>query len=179
MPKGWRHANVRSAPQGSLRDAVTAAARTVAGLVSCCTAASVVVPGPEPPLDAIQFAQDAIGAIDHRQRLPHEPDIDRDRAIGRAVIAQLAAERLPVAIEHQADNLAGLIDHRRPRIASDNVVRGDEIEWLLWVQRWLRFEPALRQPVGGRSGCPFEQPLDHRDWRDGLAVLRIACNRAI
>src|SRR5262249_42024676 len=104
---------------------------------------------------AIQLAQDAIGAIDHRQRLPHQPDIDRDCAIGRAIKAIFAAERLPVAIEHQADNLAGLVDDRRPRIAPNDVVRGDEIEWLLWVQ----FLTPLKAPSPAAGGAPPGLPV--------------------
>ncbi len=55
---------------------------------------------------ARQFRHYPVGVIDFGQRLAQRTAIDRHGTIDRAVIAEIAAQRLDVAVEDQADDFA-------------------------------------------------------------------------
>src|SRR2546422_8635688 len=78
-------------------------------------------------------------AVDLAQAFQDRPAVDGDGAVGARVEPEGAAQRMDVAVEDQADDLACAVDHRAAGIAADDVVVGHEIEAL------RRIEPPLRR----------------------------------
>ena len=62
-----------------------------------------------------------------RSGLDHPANVDRDGAIVARVVDEIGRQRLDVAVEDQADQLAFRIDHGRAAIAADDVVGADEV----------------------------------------------------
>lgn len=89
-----------------------------------------------------EFRDDPVGMIDLGERFAQRPDRDRDRAILLWVEAEVATQRLDVAVEDEADDLGIPIDHRRARIAADDVVGGGDVERLVEVKRGARRNPG-------------------------------------
>src|SRR5712691_8552977 len=80
-------------------------------------------------------------AINLVQAFQDRPAVDRDRAVLPAVEPESAAQRMDVAVENQADDLAVAVDHRAAGIAADDVVAGHEIETLRQIEFALRRMP--------------------------------------
>jgi hypothetical protein len=59
-----------------------------------------------------EFCDDPVGVIDLGERFAQRADRDRDRAIVLRVEAEVATQRLDIAVEDQADDLGIPIDHR-------------------------------------------------------------------
>ena len=79
-------------------------------------------------LVAHHFVQQFARAVKLAKRLRHRGRMHRDGAVGLDIVDVIADQRFDIAVENQAHNLAVAIDHRRPGIAADDVVGGDEIE---------------------------------------------------
>src|SRR5437870_9454177 len=73
---------------------------------------------------ALELGDDPLGAVDMVERLDQGRAVHRDRTVHGLVEAVLAAERLDVTVEDQPDELAVLVEHRRPGVPANDVVGG-------------------------------------------------------
>src|SRR3981189_2689700 len=92
---------------------------------------------PRPPDLAGELAR----AVDLAQAFEDRPAVHGDRAVAARVEPEGAAERMDVAVEDEADDLARAVGHRAARVAADDVVGGDEVEALREIQPALRRVP--------------------------------------
>src|SRR5204862_7117323 len=76
------------------------------------------------------------------------PAVDCDRAVGARVEPEGAAQRMDVAVEDEADDLARAVDHRAAGVAADDDAGGREIEALRQVQAAVRRVPLRGQGEG-------------------------------
>src|SRR5712691_2677632 len=91
-----------------------------------------------PPHD---LAHEIGRAVDLAQAFQDRPAVDGDRAVGARVEPEGAAQRMDVAVEDEADDLAVAVDHRAAGVAADDVVAGHEIEALRRIEFALRRVP--------------------------------------
>src|SRR5579862_1697634 len=122
---------------------------------------------------ATEFLYQPIRVIDALEGFGNAGHVDRHGAVYAPVVAEIAAKGLDVAIEDQTDHLAFPPDHRRARIASDDVVRGSEIEIRVQIDSGLCRKPSVRQLEGGAAGRVGigTRKVSHRG--DGASVLPI------
>ncbi len=80
-----------------------------------------------------QFRDDTIRVIDFIESLADCAGIDGDRTVDRGIETEIAAQRLDVAVEDQADHFGVFVDDRRAGVAADNIVGGAEIEFLIEI----------------------------------------------
>jgi diguanylate cyclase (GGDEF)-like protein len=130
-------------------------------------------------LVSAQLGYDAVGAVDFRQRLADSASIDRDRAVDGRVEAEIAAQRLDVAVEIQSDHLGVLVDEGRTRVAADGVVGRAKIELPGEVEALLGRDPALGQLERRRAARALVGACQGRERRDMAAVLVIAFHGAV
>src|SRR5579863_3360852 len=75
-----------------------------------------------------ELVQQGGGTINLGQRLANRHRADDDAAIDGTVIAEIAAERIDIAVEGEPQHIRLGVDHRRAGIAADDVVGRREIE---------------------------------------------------
>src|SRR5205085_12594660 len=75
----------------------------------------------------------------------HAARVNRDGAVDRLVVDEVADERLDVAVKDEAHKFALLVDRRRAGVTADDVVGRDEVERRLEIERRSLVEPTLRQ----------------------------------
>src|SRR5204863_6583776 len=81
---------------------------------------------------------DEFGGVEHLAHdFEHAARVNRDGAVDRLVVDEVADERLYVAVEDEADQLAVPVNRRRAAVAADDVVGRDEVEGRLQVERRL------------------------------------------
>src|SRR5436309_8515680 len=85
------------------------------------------------------LAREVGRAVDLAEAFQDRPAVHGDGAVGPRVEPEGAAQRMDVAVEDEADDLARAVDHGAAGVAADDVVGGHEVEAL------RRIEPALRR----------------------------------
>ncbi len=117
-----------------------------------------------------------------RSGLDHPANVDRDGAIVGRVVDEIGRQRLDVAVEDQADQLAFRIDHRRAAIAADDVVGADEVVRDGEVQLPAGLGPAFRILVWWFDAVlvgTHVEPAEVGEWCDRLAILWIALDAPV
>src|SRR5215211_3795430 len=74
-----------------------------------------------------QFVGDFFGVEDLAEDFEDAAGVYGDGAVDRFVVVEVADERLDVAVEDQADQLAVLVDGGRATVSADDVVGRDEV----------------------------------------------------
>src|SRR5947199_57549 len=81
----------------------------------------------------------------HRFLSSMRPWLDGDMTGLHVGVDEVAHQAVAVAVEVEADQLAGPVQHRAARVAADRVGRRHEVERCLQIELVLTIEPALRQ----------------------------------
>ena len=136
-----------------------------------------------------QFIRERIGAVNIAQSFQDPTRIDVDGAADGVIVDKIPRQRLNIAIENDAHQLAGPVDHGTTRIATDNIGGFHGIQRSIELDPRLFLGPAIRQLVGilvsvfGRmiEGAAHGGEVgEFGSFRCGaLAIFRIASGHAV
>src|SRR5712692_4000238 len=129
----------------------------------------------------LQLGHHPLRTVDAVERLEQRGAADRDGAVHRRVESVLAAQRLDVPVEDEADDLQILVEHRRSGVAADDVVRGRHVERRPEVDPPVLVgdQPALRQRERLAAGGTLEGAAHHGDRVHAAALLLVPLDRAV
>src|SRR5438477_3842444 len=130
---------------------------------------------------ALQLGHDPLRPVDPVERLEQRRRADRDGAVDRRIEPVLAAQRLDVPVEDEADHLQVLVEDGRSGVTADDVVGGRHVERGPQVDPFVLVgdRPALRERERLAAGGALEGAAHHGDRVHPVALLLVPLDRAV